>query len=573
LAAALTATENLPSVVIAHVLAELLDARFGHSFAEWFRKRSPYQPAVGDPIPLDNPDLRRITDLPPTAPPWRLANRLDETRRLRLAGSWATQFRVVFDYSAFDALSGILTTDSIVATCHPNRDLDEFNLPMDRHAPAFPIGPTDLGAQRQRVEEVLGIASDAGASIAVLPELTVTENLAAELESWVREPGSLQLVVTGSFHGRDPQVPAHRVNRALTWIRGHPSPLWHDKHSPADRPVPEDITPQGWPELRVHVAADGWHLVIAICRDLLNPQAVHALCEVGANLVLVPSMSETLVAFGGPVGQLVGTTQAFVAVANNPSDWTDFESPDDLKWPARAVFGHPGFAQQTRQVHSTDTNPGVALLNVGTGRLDWHPIPTELPAPTGHYLRADVPPPPWIARLPQTAVPQEHTTTAVTLRSAAVLVLLSDGDNGVTTLLTTRAPDLTHYAGQLSFPGGAADPADEGPVGTALREANEEIGLDPSSVHIVGALPRFALPESGFIVTPILAWSNEPKFLHSPNPGEVSGVYEQPVAIESDGTALDGATPGLMTAAILDLLRANFAAEGATVSVSGTATE
>ena len=79
--------------------------------------------------------------------------------------------------------------------------------------------------------------------------------------------------------------------------------------SPADRPVPEDITPQGWPELRVHVSADGWHLVIAICRDLLNPQAVYALSEVGANLVLVPSMSETLIAFGGPVGQLVGTTQ------------------------------------------------------------------------------------------------------------------------------------------------------------------------------------------------------------------------------------------------------------------------
>ena len=90
-------------------------------------------------------------------------------------------------------------------------------------------------------------------------------------------------------------------------------------------------------------------------------------------------------------------------------------------------------------VHSTDTNPGVALLNVGTGRLDWHPVLTDFPAWTGHSSRADVRPPPWIARLPKTAVPQEHTTNAVTLRFAAVLVLLSDGDNGVTALLTTRA--------------------------------------------------------------------------------------------------------------------------------------
>jgi hypothetical protein len=98
LAAALEPVDNVPTVVVAHALAGFLDDRYAPTFAVSFRRRSPYQPAVGDPIPLDSPDLRTVTAMHPTSPPWRLANRLDETRRVRLADEWAVQFRVVFDY-------------------------------------------------------------------------------------------------------------------------------------------------------------------------------------------------------------------------------------------------------------------------------------------------------------------------------------------------------------------------------------------------------------------------------------------------------------------------------------------
>lgn len=189
LAAALTHIPDTPAVAVAHALAELLDTHYGHCFTDWFRHRSPYQPAVGDPIPLDSPDLRRITDLSPTAAPWRLANRLDETRRVRLAGAWTTQFRVVFDYSAFDALAGLITAHTVLVTCHPNHDLTEFDLPRDRRDPAFPIRPTDLDAQRDRINGLLSEATGAGAQVVVLPELCVTEELAFELEAWVRRPG------------------------------------------------------------------------------------------------------------------------------------------------------------------------------------------------------------------------------------------------------------------------------------------------------------------------------------------------------------------------------------------------
>jgi len=574
LAAALAPIPDTPAVAVAHAMAELLGTHYGHSFTDWFRERSPYQPAVGDPIPLDSPDLRRITDMPSTAPPWRLANRLDETRRVRLAGAWTTQFRVVFDYGAFDALAGLITADTVMATCHPNHDLTEFDLPRDRHEPAFPIRPTDLDAQRDRINELLAEAAGAGAQVVVLPELCVTEELAFELEAWVRRPGPLRLLVAGSFHHADPADPARRANRALAWMRGHPAPLIYDKHSPADRPVIEDITPPGWPELRVYVTADGWHLVIAICRDLLNPHAVHALTETGANLVLAPSMSETLVPFGGPVAQLVGSGQALVAVANNPSDWSDPDHPDDTRPPARALFGHPGFGQQTRLVHAPDRRRGLAFLRVRAGRLGWYPGTSDVVASGEPATEPgqDGPPPSWVRRLHErTALPAASSSSSVTLRAAAVLVLVTDGPDRPHVLLTGRAPDLTHYPGQLVFPGGMADPGDHGPVDTALREAREEIGLDPTSVHIIGTLPPFGLPASGSLVTPVLAWSNQPRFLHPANLAEVTTVRSVPIGyrvavvggarpVDDPDTDPTASQPGVgvMTATVLELLAAHL---------------
>ncbi|HVT78627.1 MAG TPA: NUDIX domain-containing protein [Acidimicrobiales bacterium] len=576
LAAALTANSAIPPVVVAHAAAELLDARYGHAFAEWFRRRSPYQPAVGDPIPLDSPNLRQVTDLAPTAPPWRLANRLDETRRVRLAGAWTTQFRVVFDYSLFDVLTALITRDTVVATGHPNHNLSELGLGPDQRGPAFPIEPIDLGAQADHLDQLLADAVAAGASIVVLAELCVTESLAAHLEAWVRRPGPVRLLVTGSFHCQDPADPTHRSNRALAWVRDHAAPLTHDKHSPADRPVTEDITPQGWPELRVYVTADGWHMVIAVCRDLLNPHAVHALSEAGANLVFAPSMSETLMPFGGPVAQLVGSTQAIVAVANNPADWTPPDHPDRRDLPARALFGHPGFTQQTRQVHGPDQRRGIALLDVGTGRLRWHPSePDEVgyPAPADEIVAA----PAWVRLLADhtvAALGQSHD--AVTLRPAAVLAVLVDVPDGPHVLLTARALDLTHYAGQLVLPGGAVDTGDGDAVETALREAREEIGLDPASVRVIGTLPALALADSGFLVTPVIAWSAQPRYLHPANPAEVTAVRTVPLRgfragrREPEDVGEDALRVGAMTGAILDQLASHLAAAPA-VSEGGGA--
>ena len=579
LVAALEQADDIPPVLVARALAKLIDERYSHTFAPWFRRRSPYQPGVGDPVPLDSPDLRQVTAMPSTSPPWRLAHRLDETRHIRLAGEWVVQYRIVFDYSLFDTLAGTITADTVIATCHPNRDLGEFGLTGGVEDRTFPVHPRDVGQQRTEIDHLIEQATTAGASITVLPELSVTEELAWELRAWVQRPDGPRVLVAGSYHQQTPvdEAPGRRRNTAIAWVRGHDDPLIHNKYSPADRPVVEDIQPDGWPELRVYVTADGWHLTLAVCRDLLNPQAVNALSEAGANLVLVPAMSETLMPFGGPVAHLVGTRQALVAVANNPGEWTD-EAHSFTGQPARALFGHPGLGQQSRLVQPPDPGPGVALLTVRSAAITWLPQTSPKRTPLAAAPPSSSPTQPsrpyWLTPLERrTQTPGSHppeSRQTVQLRPAAVLVLLTDGPSGPDVLLTERAADLTDYPSQLVFPGGAVDACDSDPVAAALREAHEEVGLDRCSVEVIGLMEPMALPGSGFLVHPVLAWSADPVLTSSVNYAEVAALHQVPLRGLTDWGALGhvprrhGATPtvddaelatlGRMTAAVVDQL-------------------
>ncbi len=96
--------------------------------------------------------------------------------------------------------------------------------------------------------------------------------------------------------------------------------------------------------------------------------------------------------------------------------------------------------------------------------------------------------------------------------------------------MTERAADLHDYPGQLIFPGGAVDHGDSGPEATALREAQEEIGLDVDSIHVIGLLSPLALPDSGFLVDPVLAWSAHPIISSSINYAEVTTLHAVPLS-------------------------------------------
>ncbi len=111
---------------------------------------------------------------------------------------------------------------------------------------------------------------------------------------------------------------------------------------------------------------------------------------------------------------------------------------------------------------------------------------------------------------------------------AAVLVPIVEREPEATVLLTQRATQLRHHAGQISFPGGRLDPQDDSPRTAALREAREEIGLDPALAEVVGYLPDHIVI-SGFRVTPVVAFI-KPGFELLLQAGEVQDTFEVPLS-------------------------------------------
>ncbi|MCW2288895.1 NUDIX domain-containing protein [Leucobacter luti] len=127
------------------------------------------------------------------------------------------------------------------------------------------------------------------------------------------------------------------------------------------------------------------------------------------------------------------------------------------------------------------------------------------------------------------------------LRHSAVLILFGALDrkpavDGATTvppeldvLLTRRADGMRHHAGQIAFPGGGVEAIDLDIVGTALREAHEETGLDPAGVEVLGALPAIHIPVSNNLVTPVVGWWRLPSEVAADHSESVE-VFRTPVA-------------------------------------------
>lgn len=97
-------------------------------------------------------------------------------------------------------------------------------------------------------------------------------------------------------------------------------------------------------------------------------------------------------------------------------------------------------------------------------------------------------------------------------------------------LLLERATTLRAHPGQVAFPGGRLDPGDAGPVAAALREAEEETGLDPTGVEVLGALSPVPLEFSGHLVTPVLGWWRHPSAVRVVDDAESAAVFRAPVA-------------------------------------------
>ena len=137
-------------------------------------------------------------------------------------------------------------------------------------------------------------------------------------------------------------------------------------------------------------------------------------------------------------------------------------------------------------------------------------------------------PPAWAPELPE-----DLRERFPNLRRAAVLVPIVQRPDGLTVLLTQRTAHLSSHPGQVSFPGGRTEEDDASPVETALRETEEEIGLDRRHVEIIGELPEH-LTASAYVVHPVVALVNPPFELMAES-NEVAEIFEVPLSFLMDG--------------------------------------
>lgn len=138
----------------------------------------------------------------------------------------------------------------------------------------------------------------------------------------------------------------------------------------------------------------------------------------------------------------------------------------------------------------------------------------------------------WWQQEPAVEVPARPAMRPGEGRDAAVLMLFclpAAPDEEPYLLVTQRAAGLSAHPGQVALPGGALEPEDSGPVAAALREAGEEVGLDPAGIEVLGPLPPAPVPVSGFMVIPVLATTADPGPM-TPEAGEVDRVIRVPLS-------------------------------------------
>src|SRR3712207_4366790 len=121
-----------------------------------------------------------------------------------------------------------------------------------------------------------------------------------------------------------------------------------------------------------------------------------------------------------------------------------------------------------------------------------------------------------------------------TARRSAVLILFGEGPAGPDVLLIEKSAHLRSHAGQPAFPGGQADPEDDYPVGTALREAEEEAGVDPAGVRVLATLQELFLGPSDNLVVPVVGWWDDPRDVTVGDPREGARVARVPLGDLAD---------------------------------------
>jgi 8-oxo-dGTP pyrophosphatase MutT (NUDIX family) len=148
--------------------------------------------------------------------------------------------------------------------------------------------------------------------------------------------------------------------------------------------------------------------------------------------------------------------------------------------------------------------------------------------------------PEWLGTLTDALAEKSRLERVVALRPgvgarpAAVFILIGAGPEGPEIMFVERAAGLRTHAGQIAFPGGAADDEDHDLADTALREAAEETGVDRSGIDVLGVLPPAYVEVSGFDVSAVIAWWREPSPVAVMDSREAASIDIVPVAVLTD---------------------------------------
>ena len=344
-------TTSLTTGELSYLVASVLDQQFWRSFTRgWLADRGPvFDLHAGDRYPVD--DMRLMGAVGYSARPSRRGLGAGELAHVRQLKSDGIRVEVNGEYPRIiDLLAAATPLEAAVLL--PNESWAELTEAPGR------MGPADSVMQQAIVTELLRHASELGVSVAVLPELSVDEDIVESLATDWAEATDRPILFAGSAHLADVN---RRVNRTTVLLPGV-GPAWHHDKTTVfeNRDGKREPIDPGEPSITLGC---GYQVRIAtlICKDALGTDMYRLVADLGVHLLAVPAMSDRLGDFSAVAHELVARSQGATVVANNPRLWRGADVE-------HALLGQPVRETGARVTDRRSAGaPDIAIARLGSG--------------------------------------------------------------------------------------------------------------------------------------------------------------------------------------------------------------
>lgn len=349
---AASAVSNLSTTLttgeLSYVVASVLDEMYWRSFTrEWLADRGrEFDLCAGDRYPVG--EMRLMGSVGHSARPYRLGLPDGELAHVRRRGD--EDIRVVVNGNHPAIMDDLMNSPPVtIAALLPNESWSQLT-----NAPN-PIGPADANAQQSVIVDLLNRTRSVGAKIAVLPELSVDENIVKSLHREWAGSTNRPILFAGSTHLVDG---GRRVNRTTVLLPGIGAAWTHDKSAVfVDRKGNREPIDPGQPCITLG-CGEMVRIATLICKDALSPDLSRLVADLGVHLLTIPAMSNRLGDFSNIAHKLIERSQGATVVANNPRLW-------DGANVEHALLGHPvSSAYRVRERHSSRA-PDISIARLG----------------------------------------------------------------------------------------------------------------------------------------------------------------------------------------------------------------